>query len=55
MDITLTPAGEGRLEVVLNGETIFDRIAGGGAYPALPEVRQMKATAKEILSVVTVG
>ena len=55
MDITLTPAGEGRLEVVLNGETIFDRKARGGEYPALPEVREMKAAAKEMLSVVTIG
>ena len=51
----LTPAGEGRLEITLDGETIFDRKAAGGAYPALPEVREMKASVKQKLSLVTVG
>ena len=39
MAVTLTPVGEGRLEVILNGETIFDRRATG-AYPTLPDVRE---------------
>ncbi len=55
MAVTLTPVGEGRLEVILNGETIFDRRAAGGAYPALPEVREMRKAVREKLSLVTVG
>ena len=54
MDITLTPVGEGRLEVVLNGETIFDRRARG-EYPTLPDVRDMRTAVRERLSVLTVG
>jgi predicted Rdx family selenoprotein len=52
--VTLTPVGEGRLEVILNGETIFDRRATG-AYPTLPDVRNMRTAVRERLSVVTVG
>ena len=42
------------MEVVLNGETIFDRRAAG-AYPTLPDVRDMRTAVRERLSVVTIG
>ena len=51
MAITLTPVDDGRLEVYLDGETLFDRNAAGGAYPSLTEVRGMKKTARDRVSV----
>ena len=50
MAVTLTPVGEGRLEVILNGETIFDRRAAG-AYPTLPHVREMRKAVRERVAV----
>ena len=42
MAITIVPVDEGRLEILLDGEMIFDRKAEGGAYPALDKVRALK-------------
>ncbi len=39
--ITITPKGQGIMEVFADGEKIFDKIAEG--YPDLARVRQMKA------------
>ena len=50
MAVTLTPVGEGRLEVILNGDTIFDRRATG-AYPTLPDVREMRKAVREKVAV----
>ena len=47
--ITITPAGQGRIEVYLDGEKIFSRKEEGNAYPDLSRVRQMKARIKEKL------
>ena len=47
----MTPVGDGRLEVYLNGETLFDRNAVGGAYPSLTEVREMRKTVRDKLAV----
>ena len=55
MGITLTPAGNGRLEVILDGEVLFDRKAEGGVYPGLDKVRAMKKAVREKLEQVTVG
>ena len=44
--ITLTPAGQGRLEVYIDGQLIFDRKVAGH-YPSYPDVTQMKMDAKE--------
>jgi len=41
--VTLTPAGQSRIEVYLDGEKIFDRKAEGNIYPDLSRVRKMKA------------
>ena len=44
--ITLTPVDDGRLEVLVDGEMLFDRKAEGGAYPALDKVRSLKEAVK---------
>ena len=46
MAITLTPVGDGRLEVYVNDDLIFDRKAAGH-YPSMPDVTQMKLAAQE--------
>ena len=40
--VTISPRGEGIMEVFLDGERIFDRKAEGGIYPDLKRVREMK-------------
>ncbi len=40
---------DGRLEVVLDGEMLFDRKAEGGEYPSLSKVRELKRTVREKL------
>ena len=49
--MTLTPVGDGRLEVYLDGGTIFDRKAEEGKYPDLERVREMKKTIREKVAV----
>ena len=46
-DTAITPAGQGRIEVYLDGEKIFSRKEEGNAYPDLSRVRQMKSRIKE--------
>ena len=50
--ITLTPAGGGTLEVILDGNKIFDRKAEDGKYPDLTRVRELKNLLKEKLEAV---
>jgi predicted Rdx family selenoprotein len=47
-DITLTPVHEGRFEIYVNGNKVYDRKEAGAAdfYPSLREIRK----AKEVLS-----
>jgi predicted Rdx family selenoprotein len=40
--ISLTPGANGRFEVYLDGEKIFDRKEEGNIYPDLARVRKMK-------------
>jgi predicted Rdx family selenoprotein len=40
--IALTPGANGRLEITLDGEKIFDRKEEEGKYPDLARVRQLK-------------
>jgi predicted Rdx family selenoprotein len=47
--ISLTPGANGRFEVYLDGEKIFDRKEEGNIYPALSLVRRMKKVIKEKL------
>jgi len=41
--ISLTPAINGRLEVYLDGDKIFDRKEEDGKYPDLSRVRELRA------------
>lgn len=41
--ITLTPVGDGRLELYLDGDLILDRKAEEGKYPGLDRVREIKS------------
>ena len=45
--VTLIPVGDGRLEVLANGDMLFDRKAEGGAYPEMERVRQIKQQIKQ--------
>ena len=40
--ITISPRGQGIMEVFLDGEKIFDKKAEGNTYPDLARVRKMK-------------
>jgi predicted Rdx family selenoprotein len=40
--ISLTPGANGRLEIYLDGEKIFDRKAEEGKYPDLARVRELR-------------
>ena len=40
--ISLTPGANGRFEVYLDGEKIFDRKEEGNIFPELGRVREMK-------------
>ena len=44
--ISLTPGANGRFEVYLDGEKIFDRKEEGNIYPDLGRVRQLKQVIK---------
>lgn len=46
--ITLSPVGQGRLEVYLDGDKVLDR-KEEGAYPALDRVRSLKKVIRERL------
>ena len=43
----MTPHGQGRLEVYLNGDKIFDRKEDEGGYPSLPKVNELKMIVAE--------
>jgi predicted Rdx family selenoprotein len=47
--ISLTPGANGRFEVYLDGEKIFDRKAEGNIYPDLSVVRRLKKVVREKL------
>ena len=47
--IRLTPAGQGRLEVYLDGENIFDRKEDSGGFPNLTKVNELKMVIAEKL------
>ena len=50
--ISLTPGANGRLEVYLDGEKIFDRKEEDGKYPDLKRVRELKAKIQEKLDAI---
>ena len=47
--VTLIPVDKGRLEVYVNGKTVYDRKAEGGAYPDMTRVREIKKQLAEML------
>lgn len=47
--ISLTPGANGRLEVYLDGEKIFDKNEEGKKFPDLARVREMKKVIQERL------
>lgn len=49
--IALTPVGEGRFEIYLDGKKLYDRKEAGDAdfYPSLREIRKVKKTLVEAL------
>ena len=51
--VTLIPVGDGRLEVLADGEKVFDRKAEGGAYPEMERVRRIKQQIKQKLETVS--
>ena len=53
--VTLIPVANGRLEVLADGETLFDRKAEGGAYPEMERVRDIKERISGILQKVGAG
>jgi predicted Rdx family selenoprotein len=47
--ISLTPGANGRFEVYLDGEKIWDKKEEGNIYPDLSIVRKLKGVVKEKL------
>ena len=47
--IALTPKGNGRLEVYLDGQKIFDKQEEDNKFPDLARVREMKSVIRERL------
>ncbi len=45
--ITISPRGQGIMEVFVDGEKIFDKKAEGNIYPDLSRVRKMKEIISE--------
>ena len=44
---------DGRLEIYLDGQTLFDRKAEGGHYPGLDKVRELKKAVHDMVAVAT--
>ncbi|MGQ4809250.1 hypothetical protein NKDENANG_02665 [Candidatus Entotheonellaceae bacterium PAL068K] len=53
--ISLTPGANGRLEVYLDGEKIFDKKEEDNTFPHLGRVRQMKQVIEEKLESLSVA
>jgi predicted Rdx family selenoprotein len=51
--ISLTPGANGRFEVYLDGEKIFDKKEEGNVFPELSRVRKMKEVIKAKLESLT--
>jgi predicted Rdx family selenoprotein len=48
--VSLTPGANGRFEVYMDGEKIFDKKEEGNAFPELGRVRKMKQVIQEKLN-----
>ncbi len=51
--VTLIPVANGRLEVIADGDVLFDRKAEGGAYPEMKRVREIKQQIGQKLQALT--
>ncbi len=53
-NIMLTPVGEGRFEIYVNGKKIYDRKEAGDAdfYPSLREIRKVRNALVDALDAV---
>ena len=49
--VAISPVGEGRFEVYLDGEVVFDRKAEGGIYPEMHRMREIKGLIREKIQV----
>jgi predicted Rdx family selenoprotein len=47
--VTLIPVASGRLEVIADGDVLFDRKAESGVYPEMKRVREIKQQIKQKL------
>ena len=52
--ISVTPGDEGRFEVYVNGDKIFDRKEAGNIFPDFTHIRQMKAAINSKVGLVVV-
>ena len=55
LGIALTPVDDGRVEILVDGEMLFDRKAEGGAYPDMSKVRELRRTVRQKLEQVGVA
>ena len=53
--ISLTPGANGRFEVYLDGDKIFDKIEEGNVFPELKRVRDMKKVIQSKLEAIPAG
>jgi predicted Rdx family selenoprotein len=53
--VSLTPGANGRFEVYLDGDKIFDKIEEGNVFPELKRVRDMKKVIQSKLEAVPAG
>jgi len=51
--ISISPRGQGIMEVFMDGEKIFDKKAEGNIYPDLARVRKMKEVISEKIANLT--
>ena len=51
--MTITPVDDGRLEVYLDGRTLFNHKAEGGQYPSMNHLREWKRAVREKVAVST--
>ncbi len=51
--LTITPVSEGRLEIYMDGQKLFDRKEEGGTFPDLSRVKQLKKVIQERMAAVS--
>ena len=51
VSVTISPRGQGIMEVFVDGERIFDKLGEGGIFPDLKRVRAMREIIQERIDV----